>query len=144
MKTIFAILSMFLSVQAMACSSLSHPTDSELFAGAKAVFRARVTEAKLAKFANPYNPSEVVEVVEAKYEIREVYKGTPSASGVVRDLPFGPGNCSLGLMPGMEYVFYPDKNDMVLIFSGSFGYFNADGTEVKPKLEALRTLSGSK
>ena len=83
-------------------------------------------------------PGEQTEVVEANYEVKEVFKGTPPASGIVRDFPFGPGNCSLGLLPGVEYVFYPDENNFVLIFSGSFGFINAEGNDVKPRLEALR------
>ncbi|WP_130300805.1 MULTISPECIES: hypothetical protein [unclassified Duganella] len=133
-----------LSLPALACSSLKQPTDEELFANAKSVFRARVVETRLGKLVNPSNPSEVVEVVEAKYEIREIFKGAPAAAGVVRDLPFGPGNCSLGLLAGMEYVFYPDANNLVLTFSGSFGYLNAEGTDVKPRFEALRKLVASK
>ena len=83
-------------------------------------------------------PSEQAEVMEAKYEVKEVFKGAPPALGVVRDFPFAPGNCSLGLLPGMEYIFYPDGNNFVLTFSGSFGFINAEGNDVKPRLEALR------
>ncbi|MTV39876.1 hypothetical protein [Duganella radicis] len=144
MKFVLSIAAALTALPAIACSSLHQPTDAELFAKATAVFRARVTETKLAKFANPAKPSEVEEVVEARYEIREIFKGTPSSTGVVRDLPFGPGNCSLGLMAGTEYVFYPDSNGLVLIFSGSFGFLNSEGTDVKPRLEALRALASSR
>ena len=89
---------------------------------------------------NPANPAEHVEVVEARYEVKEVFRGTPPSSGFVRDLPYGPGNCSLGVLPGMEYVFFPGEQDFVLIFSGSFGYFNPEGSEVKQHLEALRHM----
>jgi hypothetical protein len=134
------LAALLVASSAAACSSLKHPSAEELFAKATSVFRARVTEARLATFANPMKSAERVEVVEARYEITEVFKGNPSPSGVVRDLPFGPGNCSLGLLPGTEYVFFPGENDFVLIYSGSFAFFNAEGSEVKPQFEALRKL----
>jgi hypothetical protein len=124
----------------MACSFKPRSSE-ELFADASTVFRARVTEVKLATLADPSIPTEHVEVVEGRYEIREVFKGAPSRTGIVRDLPFGPGNCSLGLLPGMEYVFFPGEHEMVLLPSGSFAFFNAEGSEVKPRLEALRKLA---
>ena len=134
----FALIASLLASSAAACSSLSQPTPDELFAKASSVFRARVTETKLTTFVNPMKPGEQTEVVAAKYEVKEVFKGTPPSSGVVRDFPFGPGNCSLGLLPGVEYVFFPGENDFVLLFSGSFAFINAEGNEVKPRLEQLR------
>jgi len=143
MKQITAALLIFFGLPAMACSSLKQPTNEELFANASSVFRARVTEAKLVVITYSSASSKIVEVVEARYEVKEIFKGTPPASGVVRDLPYGPGNCSLGLLPGVEYVFYPGEQDMVLLPSGSFAFINPDGNEVKPRLEELRKLSGA-
>lgn len=128
---------------AMACSSPNPPTDQELFAKATSVFRARVTEVKLATLVDPDHPSRTVEVVEARYEVKEVFKGAPPASGIVRDLPYGPGNCSLGLLPGMEYVFFPGKYEMVLLFSGSFAFFNAEAKEVRQHLDEIRRLAAA-
>lgn len=136
----FIVLLSCVSASAAACSTLNPPSEQELFSRAQSVFRARVTEAKLEWFRNPQNPAERVEVVEARYEIKEVFRGTPPTSGFVRDLPFAPGNCSLGILPGMEYVFFPDEHDFVLVYSGSFGFFNSEGTQVKPQLDALRHM----
>jgi hypothetical protein len=138
-----ACLLLLFARPAMACSSLKQPTDQELFANAASVFRARVTEVKLASLVDPEQPSRTVEVVEARYEVKEVFKGAPPASGIVRDLPYGPGNCSLGLLPGMEYVFFPGKYEMVLLFSGSFAFFNAEAKEIKQRLEELRGRAGA-
>lgn len=138
---LLALVASFAASSASACSSPSQPTSEELFAKANSVFRARITEAKLAKFASPLRPGEQIDVVEAKFEVKEVFKGTPP--GLVRDFPFGPGNCSLGLLPGVEYVFFPGENDFVLILSGSFAFLNAEGNEVKPHLEALRRQAPS-
>ena len=101
-------------------------------------FRARVVETKIVQFRNPDNLSEVGEVVEAKFEVKEVFKGEPPRSGIVRDIPYGIGNCSLGLLAGVEYVFFPGENDSVLLLSGSFGFMNPNGAEIKKRLDELR------
>ncbi len=59
-------------------------TQEEVFARAKSVFRARVVEVRLTQFVNPANPGDQADIVEGKFEVEEVYKGTPPASGVVR------------------------------------------------------------
>jgi hypothetical protein len=98
---------------------------------------------KLASLLDPMSANQKVEVVEARYEVREVLKGLPPASGVVRDMPFGPGNCSLGLLPGLEYVFFPGKYEMVLAPSGSFAYFHEEGIAFQSRLESLRKLAAA-
>ena len=126
--------------ESMACS-FERRSDEQLFAAAKTVFRARVTEARLGTLDSPFKKGEKIGVVEAKYEILEVLKGEPPRSGVVRDLTFGPGNCGLGIFVGTEYVLMPAEQDMVLSPTGSFGYFNAEGAQVKSRLELFRRLS---
>lgn len=141
--TAIVALCLCTAANAEACSAANPPTEQALFSRAASVFRARVIEAKLSWLVDPANPAEHVEVVEARYEVKEVFKGTPPSSGFVRDLPFGPGNCSLGVLPGMEYVFFPGEHNFVLIYSGSFGYFNAEGSEIKLHLEALRHMNAA-
>ena len=126
--------------EAAACS-FEPRSDEQLFAAAKTIFRARVTEARLSKLDGLIEKGKSIEIVEAKYDVLEVFKGVPPPSGVVRDVTFGPGNCGLGILVGTEYVFMPEEHDMVLAPSGSFGYFNAEGTQVKPRLELFRRLA---
>jgi len=126
------------------CCSFESKTDEQNFADARTVFHARIVETKVSTVANPGNPQETVEIVEGKYELIESFKGNAPRTGIVRDLRFLPGNCSLGLIAGWEYVFYPNDHDLVLLPTGSFGFFNRDGTEVKPKLEKLRALKGAR
>jgi hypothetical protein len=141
MKNLAAVLLLaVVGLPAGACS-FKEKTLEERFTSTKNVFRARITEVRLAKLADPSNPKDMAEVVEARFEIKEVFKGAAPASGIVRDLPFGPGNCSLGLLPGLEYVLFPGEYEMVLLPTGSFSYFNAEATEVKPRLDALRKLA---
>lgn len=139
-KLAVVLLLAVVGLPAGACS-FKEKTLEERFASTKNVFRARITEVRLAKLAVPSNPNDAAEVVEARFEVKEVFKGIVTSAGIVRDLPFGPGNCSLGLLPGLEYVFFPGEYEMVLLPTGSFSYFNAEGTEVKPRLDALRKLA---
>src|SRR5262249_36079998 len=140
MRNIGVTFLLLACLPATACSSLRTPSTAELFAAASSVFRARITETKLAVLQHV---GQSTEVVEARFEVREVIKGTPPASGIVRDLPFSPGNCSLGLMAGMEYVLLPGEYDLVLLPSGSFGYFNVEGTAVQSRLRELRALAAT-
>lgn len=141
MKRQVLLASLLLALPSVfACSFRPQPLET-YFEKSKNVFRARVIETKLAMLVNPENPSERNEVIEAKFEVKEIFKGGVTESGVVRDVPFMPGNCGLGLVPGMEYVFFPGEHDLVLAPDGSFGFINADGNDVRPKLELLRTLS---
>jgi len=124
---------------AHACS-FERRTDEQLVAQSKVIFRARITEVRLATMPNPDKPSVQLEVVEGKFELKEILKGTPPISGFVRDMPFGPGNCNLPLLPGVEYIFFPEENDFVWTPSGSFGFINSEGTAVQPRLVTLRSL----
>ena len=130
----------------MACSTLHPLTLQQQVDAAANIFRARVVEAAVKPvgtlpegWASP--SPEIAEIVEARIELRELIKGHAPAEGIVRDFPFMPGNCSLGLMPGVEYLFMPDANGFVLIPTGSFGYINAQGTETKATLDEVRTAA---
>ena len=142
-KIIITIILLLIPCVAFPCS-FKPRTDEENFNAAKAIFQARIIETRLATMTNPNNPKESVEVVEGKILIKEKFKGEPPASGYVKDFVFGPGNCSLGLFTGMEYIFYTSDNDFVLMPTGSFGYLNDEGSMVRPKLEKLRELSKKK
>ena len=144
MKPTFVLLALLLLDSRVEACTFKQRTDEELVAQSQNIFRAKVTEVKLALLRDPANTTATVEVVEARYEVKEVLKGAPPSSGVVRDLPFGPGNCGLTLLPGLEYVFFPGEHDMVLAPSGSFGYFNGEGTSVAPRLEAIRKFASRK
>ncbi|WIV98456.1 hypothetical protein [Kinneretia aquatilis] len=122
-----------------ACS-FKHRTLEEVFAQATTVYRARLVEAKLVNFKDPMGSGQQAEIVEGKFVVQDVFKGKPPANGIVRDLPFGPGNCSLGLLPGWEYIFIPDENGFVLLPSGSFSFLNPDAPEARAMLEQLHSL----
>ena len=136
------VLAFLLAPLTAAACQFEHRTQEEVFAHAKSVFRARVVEVRLAKFMNPAKGVEQADIVEGKFEVEEVYKGAPPASGIVRDLVLLPGNCSLGLFPGWEYVFVPDEQGFVLLPSQSIAFFNADAPEPKKAIDLFRTMAG--
>jgi hypothetical protein len=119
-----------------ACS-FKKRTDGELLADTKTVFRAKVIEVKLVTLTYPNHPLQSEEIVEARYEVKEVLKGKPPTSGIVRDYPFASGNCSLGLFPGVEYVLFLGNGDFVTMPTGSFHYITIKDA-VTPRLSALR------
>ena len=145
MKTVFALLICFIlwlgSSATFACSTRGDPpTDEQLFKKASSVFVAHVlrTEEKSIRVEtkNPYL------VVEAEFRVVEILKGQPPSDGKVRDLVFGPGNCSLGLLAGLDYLFFiqDDQYNFVLWPTGSRPFININGTESVKLLQDLRRL----
>jgi len=116
-RLIFLIILIFVPSIVFPCSFLPR-TDEEYFKEAREVFRSRVVETRLATIQNPANPKEKEEVVEGKVVVTEKFKGEPPPSGYVKDLVFVPGNCSLGLFAGMEYVFLPFRQQSCLASNG--------------------------
>lgn len=139
--TLLATL-LVLTVPAMACRYAVR-SDAELFAASNSVFRARVTEVRAATLTVGTGRAQTFEVVEARFEVREVLKGTPPSSGAVRDLPFPTNKCSLGLVVGDEYVLFPDEHDMVFLPTGSFRSSNGDRVQVSRRLESLRKIASA-
>jgi len=138
MRVIPFLLLVTSSTAPMACPYTA--LTQELVDKAKTIFIAKITEVKLAKLPIPTQAGQYFEVVEARYEIKEVLKGVPSPTGIVRDAPMGIGNCNIGLYPGVEYVLLPGVDEIVLSSTGSFGYINAEGTSVRPKIDLVRRL----
>ncbi len=126
------------AVPCLGCS-FDSATDADLFARSNSVFRARITEVKLVKSLASLQERSSRDVIEARFDVLEVLKGAPPASGVVRDLVSNGANCSLGLLPGFEYVLFPMKDDFVLAPSGSFQVAKHDFAV--RKLESLRGLA---
>lgn len=140
---LIVLFASLLSTSSFACS-FAHLSREELFQMHSSIFHAVLTKTELSTFTNPKNEKESVEVVVGTYKLIEAFKGSVPETGEVRDLVYGPGNCSLGLMAGNHYIFYPDENGFVLIPTGSWAFFNPDGSEVKPELENLRKLKAGK
>lgn len=159
-----AVLGLMLPfAQAGACSMKDGaPSFRKQLESAESVFIARVTVAREVPTEEVLPPEALADldeaerhapVIEASYRLIERLKGEPPANGPVYDLPFAAGNCSLGLLPGWDYVFVLQPPDpefgrhFVGFFSGSFGlgaYRSAgdpDTTELSEVRAILRSLS---
>ena len=98
-----------------------------LFEKADWVFLAEITSTRLIKNATADQPGttlsgaesstrgpESADVVEASFTVIEYFKKGSTPIDAVRDLPLGFGNCSIGLMSGMEYIFFVRKGQGAL------------------------------
>ena len=117
------------------------PTDRELFERAKAVFVAHVyrTEERFL----PIDASErAYAIVEGDFRVIEVLKGIPSVDGNVKSLVFGPRNCALVLLAGLDYIFFiQEGHELVFWPDGSQGIANVQSTESKKFLEIFRQMA---
>lgn len=131
---------MAVSAKAYACSRDPHPTPEQQFAEAAAVFVGHVTRAEEAVHKMPWGNQPVVA---ATVTPGEIFKGTPPAGGKVISFVFGPGNCSVPLLAGSDYVFFTDNQGFVTALDGTFSFFNIDGTEIRKEFARLRGLRES-
>ena len=122
---------------AFACSG-SRPNTIETFERADRVFRAKIIATELTQ---EEFEGESHEVVHATYDLLESYKGENPQKGLLKELPFAPGNCMLGLLTGMEYVVFLKDDLYVTMPDGSWAYINAEGSDVAPELEKLRAFA---
>ena len=138
-------LALFLALLAIAraeaCSIRDLATEEEKFARAKEIFLARVVRVEETGKVERIGGGEV-KTVQGTYKLMEVFKGDPKDGDTVLDFVFNPGNCSLGIMAGLYYVFFiQPENRLVLWVNGSRGYINLDGSTPKADFERFRALA---
>jgi hypothetical protein len=139
---LFAIVPALFAFRAGACSLPEPPSEEAKFAQAKEVFLARMVRVEETGKSERIGTSEV-KTVQGTYKLIETFKGEPKDNDTVLDFVFTPGNCSLGIMPGLYYVFFiGPENRLVLWINGSRGYLNLDGSVPKRDLERFRILGG--
>ena len=143
-RPVIAVLSaclLFAPLRAAACSAQETTTDEEKFARAKEVFLARVVRVEEAAKPERWGSVEF-KAVQGTYKLLEVFKGEPRDGDTVLDFVFNPGNCSLGIMAGLYYVFFiRPENRLVLWVGGSRGYINLEGSVPKADLARFRALA---
>jgi len=142
MKILVFILLAITSVQGLACSRLGkEPSLTEKFVEADGVALVKITSTRLVVDDSTKDVWER-ETVEATYDVLEAFKGDHSRP-VVREMVFGPGNCTFPLLTGNIYVLFIEKgNRSISSMNGTQILWNVDGTEVKPMLAQLRSLKG--
>jgi len=156
---LLAIVALLMSPDAFSCSC-DIGTIDENFEESVATFRMRVTATELRPsseldFAalaeeDDISDDEIAEFIEdipeyvrVSFEVIEVFKGESNIPTHLYEMTFSPGNCGLGLMTGVEYVIFlsGEPIEFASFCSGSFGFLNAEGTEIKPDLDRLRELA---
>jgi len=150
-RYIVSIFALLFATSALACSCKEN-SEEELFRQAEYIAHIRVTGTTLRPIKDLSKESyydevkeDTPEYIRISFDEVEVFKGPNNRPENLREFPFGPGNCMLGLQTGIEYVVYQTKasTSFVTFCSGSFGFFNREGTEVVPKLEKLRKWAKS-
>ena len=70
----------------------------------------------------------------------EIFKGNLPADKKVKSWAFGPGNCTIPILAGVDYVFFIDPKEQGFITSldGSFMAFTLESGEVKNALDEMR------
>jgi hypothetical protein len=131
-------LALLSAPDAAACSMQEKTTEEQKFAMAKEVFLARIVRVEESAKPERIGNTEI-KTVTGTYKLLEVFKGEPRDGDPVTDFVFTPGNCSLGIMAGLFYVFFirPD-NRLVLWVNGSRGYINLEGSVPKADFARFR------
>lgn len=160
MRSSFLVLiALLLPVQSLACSCPVGTIDERLESAAVA-FRVLVTGTELRPLSEivesewfagkGFTDEEVTEIlkespnyVRVSFRLIETYKGESHIPDFLYEMTPSPGNCGLGLAAGIEYVVFSGGTpfEFATFCTGSFGFFNPDGTEVKPDLDRLRELA---
>ena len=160
MRTVFlVIIALSVPHTASACTCDVGTIDDN-FEDAIAVFHIRVTATELRQMSeldfaglaaeNDVDDRKIAEFLEetpeyvrVSFKIIEVFKGESGIPAHLHEMPFSPGNCGLGLMTGIEYVIFLSGSQLEFasFCSGSFGFFNAEGTEIEPDLDRLKALA---
>jgi hypothetical protein len=121
---------------ANACSSLEpEPTDEQLFAKASAVFVAHIvrTEETEGLFGQSHE-----KLVEATFDVMEALKGDPPSDRKIKSFVYGPGNCSVPLLAGIDYLILLREGNWVLFPYGSQAFSSLQSTEAKQVLAVFR------
>jgi hypothetical protein len=156
---LLATIALLMSPDAHSCTC-DIGTIDENFKESVAAFRIRVTATELRPTSeldfsgldaeDDISDDEIAEFIEdipeyvrVSFEVIEVFKGKSNIPTHLYEMTFSPGNCGLGLMTGVEYVIFlsGEPIEFASFCSGSFGFSNPDGTEVKPDLDRLRELA---
>jgi hypothetical protein len=85
--------------------------------------------------------SGAVHILKVKFNLLENIKGAPPVDETVFSLSYGPGNCTIPMMVGWDYVFFDNSNTNHLITSldGSTPFLNVSTPPAQALLTELRS-----
>lgn len=115
----FLCICLVLSSSAASAFSCGNLSPKEIYSTAQHVFKAQVTKAWIAGGSDD-SPL----VVEAEFEIYEVYKGSPTDHAVIRSV--SPGHAGTTLIPGQTYLFVLGENNEVNSCTSKIYHFYSD------------------
>jgi hypothetical protein len=127
---------------ATACEQARPDSDAQHFAEASAVFVGHIFRTEEYDGIDPLDGQRRL-MVAADVRPIEVLKGTPPADGKVKSGVFMPGNCSVPLFVGYDYILFLYKDDF-LVFGDGSDIFDHDRPEDEERLKTLRTLAKNK
>ncbi|MGE5516877.1 MAG: hypothetical protein ACM31D_13765 [Bacteroidota bacterium] len=137
------ILTMMGTAQGWACSrdpNVPEPTAEELFANAATVVVGHLI--KVEQVAAADIDKHDAGVIEGTFSPIEIIKGEAPADNKVKSQTFFPGNCTLPLLVGSDYVFFLDGKDNFVSWitgSASLGFPGSPAVErAREKLRSLR------
>ncbi|MGB3810516.1 MAG: hypothetical protein WA943_10495 [Parvibaculum sp.] len=128
------------ATNALACSvdPSAQRRPEDLFSDAATVVVAHLTKVEEIDAPNENNR---MGVIQGTFRPIEVIKGKLPAGNKVKSPAFGPGNCSIPLLAGMDYVFYLDgKLNYVTWVTGSELLDELDSPSARQVLEKLHKL----
>lgn len=87
-------------------------------------------------------------IVEATFEVVEVFKGNPPDDHMVRDLVISPGNCATPLLAGFDYMFFISVKDdgfhYVGLPTGTHVLADGENKQAKEFIQQIRQLKSDK
>jgi len=139
----FFLLSLAVAVNVYGFQCNDNDTDENLYKNSYSVFLAEIVKTELEIISKG---NESAKFVKAHYRTIETFKGKENKEGELLDYPLGYGTGFVGLMPGIYYVFFLEKEatlnglPMVNICTTKLATLNLEGKEPKKYLEKLRQL----
>jgi hypothetical protein len=129
--------SLFVPSLAIACSCLQSTT-TQKYEASTMVFIAHITmtEEMLGDKKSENYLSK--RYIKARYDVKEIFKGFPINGGIIYDSIYLGGNCSVGIIPGHEYIVFQNSSNEISICNGTTSYRKDDNSFTLRTLKMLR------
>jgi hypothetical protein len=138
----FVVAILLLSIRgASACSWDRTVSHEQLFAQATSVFIGHIV--RTAEVEASFDGQRET-IIEGAVRVVEVLKGPPPADGKIRSRIWGPGNCTIPIMAGIDYLLFVYEDNFISLPGGSTPLpslkEDLQDNETKRLLRSLRQL----
>jgi len=83
-------------------------------------------------------------IIEGAFRVVEILKGPSPAGGKIRSLVYGPGNCAIPIVAGIDYLLFVQEDNLISFPTGSRALpslkEDLQDNETKQVLQRLRQL----